>query len=115
MPEHTPPFKEFTGLFVAASCVFAFIGIGFVKVFIFLKTGTNVDFSAGWEAAMLSLSSAGLGYLIGRAPGVTSTGAVATDSIVDTATSSTTNTVLSQTTKTSPAQAYVEPEEKSAT
>lgn len=59
-------FKENAGSFASLALVFAFAGIGYFKMLVDLYSGAKMDIPGDWMAAMLSLSSAGLGYLIGR-------------------------------------------------
>jgi hypothetical protein len=58
--------RERVGVLVAAFIVIAFIAIGFVHVTTYIVTGTKIDFPPDWNAAMLSLASAALGFLIGK-------------------------------------------------
>lgn len=58
--------KEGVGVLVAAVVVFAYIGIGFVQVGTLVTMGSEVKMPPDWMAAMLSLASAALGFLIGK-------------------------------------------------
>lgn len=59
-------FREYAGTLTAVVIVIAFIGIGFVQVGVVVWRGTPVTVPGDWMAAMLSLASAALGYLIGK-------------------------------------------------
>lgn len=63
-----PHFKEYAGVMTAFLVVLAYVGIGFVQTAVTVTTGTSVSLPGDWMAAMLSLSSAALGYLIGKQP-----------------------------------------------
>jgi hypothetical protein len=58
-------YRETAGIITATICVISFIGIGFVQVAVFVVTGVAVTFPSDWQAAMLSVSSAALGFLVG--------------------------------------------------
>jgi hypothetical protein len=58
--------REKVGVHVAAFIVIAFVAIGFAYVAVYVLAGTKIEFPPDWNAAMLSLASAALGYLIGK-------------------------------------------------
>lgn len=60
------PFREYAGVLVAMICVLAYIGVGFTQVGLHAFFGLRIPFEDSWASAMLSLSSAALGYLIGK-------------------------------------------------
>lgn len=59
-------FREYAGALCAFIIVMAFVAIGFVVMAIVVTTGTSVTVPGDWMAAMLSLASAALGFLIGK-------------------------------------------------
>lgn len=59
-------YRETSGILIAAICVLSFIGIGFAQVAVFVLTGKMISFPPDWQAAMLSISSAALGFLLGN-------------------------------------------------
>lgn len=68
--DHYKPFREWAGVLCAFIVVMAFTSLGFVQMFIQVTTGAIIVSPADWNAAMLSLASAALGYLIGKTAGV---------------------------------------------
>lgn len=61
-----PQFREYAGVLIAFLVVIAYVGIGFVQTAAIVFLGKEVLMPPDWMAAMLSLASAGLGYLIGK-------------------------------------------------
>ena len=59
-------FKESAGVLCAFIVVMAFIAIGFLQMTGKVLFGVEVTMSEAWGAAMLSLASAALGFLIGK-------------------------------------------------
>lgn len=59
-------FREWAGVLCAFIVVMSYVAIGFVQVFVQITTGTPATIPGDWGAAMLSLASAALGYLIGK-------------------------------------------------
>jgi hypothetical protein len=59
-------FREYAGVMTAFLVVIAYVGIGFVQVAAVLTHGSSVELPGDWMAAMLSLASAALGFLIGK-------------------------------------------------
>jgi hypothetical protein len=68
MSEKATPlhFREYAGVMTAFFVVMAYVGIGFVQVAAVLTHGSAVELPGDWMAAMLSLASAALGFLIGK-------------------------------------------------
>ncbi len=68
MPDqHNPAnFREYAGTLVATIIVVSFIAIGFVQIGVVVFHGSSVSIPGDWMAAMLSLASAALGFLIGK-------------------------------------------------
>lgn len=64
--KNTAPFREYAGALVAVLIVLSYVVSGFVIVLCGVLLGVDVKFPGDWNAAMLSLSSASLGYLIGK-------------------------------------------------
>lgn len=62
----TSAFREKAGVIVAAVIIIAFIAVGFVQVAASWFTGRPISVPGDWMAAMLSLASAALGFLIGK-------------------------------------------------
>lgn len=60
------PFKERAGVLTAFLVVISFVVIGFAQMAAFVVLGVEVKVPGDWSAAMLSLSSAALGFLIGQ-------------------------------------------------
>ena len=58
--------RENAGVLVAAIVVMAFVGIGFLQMLSEAIFGVPMTAPGDWMAAMLSLASAALGYLIGK-------------------------------------------------
>lgn len=58
--------RDAAGVFTAFIIVIAFIAIGFVAFFFTAVIGVDAKFDAGWLAAMLSLASASVGFLLGK-------------------------------------------------
>lgn len=66
--ENKTHFKEYAGVLTAFLVVLSYVGIGFVQTAVVVTTGGDVKLPPDWMAAMLSLASAALGYLIGKQP-----------------------------------------------
>lgn len=66
--KHSLPFRDTAAAFTAFLVVIAFIAIGFLTMGTEVITGLKVTAPGDWLAAMLSLASAALGYLIGKQP-----------------------------------------------
>ena len=67
MAKHGPlPFKETAATFTAFLVVLAFVAVGFLTMATEAFLGIKVAAPGDWLAAMLSLASAGLGFLIGK-------------------------------------------------
>ena len=66
MKHNSAPFREYAGAMVAVMIVLSYVVSGFVIVICGVLLGVDVKFPGDWNAAMLSLSSASLGYLIGK-------------------------------------------------
>lgn len=64
--EPTSKFKENAGVATAMIVVLSFVGIGYLKMAESILLSKVVETPDDWSAAMLSLASAALGYLIGR-------------------------------------------------
>lgn len=60
------PFKDAAGSITAFIVVLSFIAIGFVQGLGNAAFGATITMPESWSAAMLSLASAALGYLIGK-------------------------------------------------
>lgn len=60
------PFKETAAAFTAFLVVLAFVSIGFITMGVEAVLGVKIVAPGDWLAAMLSLASAGLGFLIGK-------------------------------------------------
>lgn len=63
-----PLWREVAGLTTAFIIVLAFVAIGFMDFFshAWLGVQTEIEFDAGWMAAMLSLASTAFGYMVGK-------------------------------------------------
>lgn len=59
-------FRESAGVLTAFLVVLAYVGIGFVQTAAVVFLGQAVQMPPDWMAAMLSLASAALGFLIGK-------------------------------------------------
>lgn len=59
-------FREYAGTMCAFIVVMAFVAIGFVSMALIILHGTSIPVPGDWMAAMLSLASAALGFLIGK-------------------------------------------------
>lgn len=59
-------FREYAGVLVAFIVVLAFVAIGYIQVAIVLYRGVAITIPGDWMAAMLSLASTALGFLIGK-------------------------------------------------
>lgn len=59
-------FREYAGALVAFIVVMAFVAIGFVSMAITVFNDKTIAVPGDWMAAMLSLASAALGFLIGK-------------------------------------------------
>lgn len=59
-------FREYAGALIAFIICLAFIAIGFTTMAINVFHGATVQVPGDWMAAMLSLASAALGFLIGK-------------------------------------------------
>lgn len=66
MSKDSANFREYAGTLIAAIIVCAFVAIGFVSMAIVVFHGTPATVPGDWMAAMLSLASAALGFLIGK-------------------------------------------------
>lgn len=64
--KHAAPFREYAGVLVAFLVVIAFVVIGYAQMSANIFLGIDIDAPSDWMAAMLSLASAALGYLIGK-------------------------------------------------
>ena len=60
------PFREYAGVLCAFVVVTAFIATGFLQMASEAVFGIKVTAPPDWSAAMLSLASAALGFLIGK-------------------------------------------------
>lgn len=76
--------REWAGIVVASFIVIAFVIAGFVQALMTAVYGVTVSFGSDWFAAMLSLSSAAVGWLMGKRP--TNEGNPGTSSVIDTQT-----------------------------
>jgi hypothetical protein len=69
--------KEWAAVIVASFVVIAFVVAGFTQAIFGAVYGTPIQFGSDWFAAMLSLSSAAVGWLMGKkqdnGPGAQST------------------------------------------
>jgi len=65
---HAPAthFREYAGVLTAFLTVIAFVLIGFAQMLAELFLGSKITAPPDWMAAMLSLASAALGFLIGK-------------------------------------------------
>lgn len=63
-------FREYAGVLAAYSVVMAFVAIGFVDMLSQAFLQETITAAPDWNAAMLSLASAALGFLIGKRDGV---------------------------------------------
>jgi hypothetical protein len=59
------PFREYAGILIAFVVVASFIGIGFTGMLTQVLLDKVIEIPPDWMAAMLSLASAALGFLIG--------------------------------------------------
>ena len=59
-------FREYAGVLTAFLVVISYVGIGFVQTAVVVTTATPLEMPKDWMAAMLSLASAALGFLIGK-------------------------------------------------
>jgi hypothetical protein len=66
MTNNPANFREYAGVLTAFIVVMAFVAIGFVTMAITLFSGKSVPVPGDWMAAMLSLASAAIGFLIGK-------------------------------------------------
>jgi hypothetical protein len=64
------PFREYAGVMTAFMVVLAYVTIGFVSMISGLLGLGPVSAPADWSAAMLSLASAAMGFLIGKQVGL---------------------------------------------
>lgn len=66
--EEKPLWREVAGLITAFVIVASFVAIGFMDFFSHAWFGVDseVEFDAGWMAAMLSLASTAFGYMVGK-------------------------------------------------
>ncbi len=83
-------FREYAGALVAFIVVMAFVAIGFVQLGIAVWHGSSVPVPGDWMAAMLSLASAALGFLIGKQTSTPAPSAVSIPVGADTTTTQTT-------------------------
>lgn len=60
------PFKEYAGVLTAFIVVIAYVSIGFLAMSAEVFLGIKVVPPGDWSSALLSLSSAAMGYLIGK-------------------------------------------------
>ena len=58
--------REWAGVVAALIAVVAFVNIGYALILIEVFTGLKVSPPEAWESGMISLSSAALGFLIGK-------------------------------------------------
>lgn len=65
-PHPSLPFKETAAAFTAFLVVLAFVAIGFLVMGAEALAGIKISAPGDWLAAMLSLASAALGFLIGK-------------------------------------------------
>lgn len=61
-----PALKDAAGVAMAFIVVLSYVGIGFVQTAAAVLLGVEVKMPPDWMAAMLSLASAALGFLIGK-------------------------------------------------
>lgn len=66
MNEPKPHFKEAAGVLGAFVVLLAFVAIGFLQMTAKLFFGAEVPIDGSWMAAMLSLASTSLGFLVGQ-------------------------------------------------
>ncbi len=66
MKDEAANFREYAGALVAFIVVLAFVAIGFSVMAAKVILDVDVKEPAEWGAAMLSLASAALGFLIGK-------------------------------------------------
>ena len=59
--------RNAAGVVCSFIVVCAFAATGFIDVILTYALGTEIEFPGDWMAAMLSLASASLGFLIGKA------------------------------------------------
>lgn len=64
-----PALKDAAGVAMAFIVVLSYVGIGFVQTAAAVLLGVEVKMPPDWMAAMLSLASAALGFLIGKQAG----------------------------------------------
>lgn len=58
--------REWAGVVAALIAVVAFVNIGYALILIEVLTGLKVSPPEAWASGMISLSSAALGFLIGK-------------------------------------------------
>lgn len=76
--------REWAAIIIASFIVIAFVVAGFVQALMSAIYGVTVSFGSDWFAAMLSLSSAAVGWLMGKRPNEAQH--PATSSMIDTQT-----------------------------
>lgn len=59
-------FREYAGVLTAFVVVLSYVGIGFVQTAVVVGASQSLEMPKDWMAAMLSLASAALGFLIGK-------------------------------------------------
>lgn len=59
-------FKEGAGVLCAFIVVLSYVAMGFVQIAVEATLGVKVTVPGDWGAAMLSLASAALGFLVGK-------------------------------------------------
>lgn len=65
--DHSPAsFREYAGVLAAFIVVMAFVAIGFLQMAANVLLEKVVSIPESWMAAMLSLASAAIGFLIGK-------------------------------------------------
>jgi hypothetical protein len=65
-PASKSQFREYAGVLLAFIIVIGFMMIGFLIMLSSIWMDKAVEAPPDWSAAMLSLASAGLGFLIGK-------------------------------------------------
>jgi hypothetical protein len=64
--------REWAGVIAALIAVFAFVNMGYVLVFIEVFTDKKISVNEAWSSGLISISSAALGFLIGKQSTATS-------------------------------------------
>lgn len=58
--------REWAGVIAALIAVVAFVNVGYTLILIQVSTGQTIEPPEAWSSGMISLSSAALGFLIGK-------------------------------------------------